>query len=139
MLKRSIITKISFCLLLTFFLLPSFYQAAADSLVTISPVQAADLIVDHKDNSDFVIIDVRTPDEFKTGHLENAILIDFFAKDYLAQFKHLDKSKIYLIYCRSGNRSGKTLGLIEDMGFERIYNIGTGIIGWQEKGFKVVR
>ncbi|MCP4369746.1 MAG: rhodanese-like domain-containing protein [Deltaproteobacteria bacterium] len=100
---------------------------------------ASDLIAKHKSNTDFIILDVRTPREFKSGHIEKAILLDYYSKKYTDKLKRLDKSKTYLIYCRSGNRSGKTLDLIRNMGFSRVYNMDQGIIGWRSKGFPVVK
>ena len=100
---------------------------------------ASDLIAKHKNNADFIILDVRTPQEFNNGHIEKAILLDFYSKTYTDEFKRLDKSKIYLIYCRSGNRSGKTLDLIKNMGFSRVYNMGQGINGWRSMGFPIVK
>ncbi len=81
---------------------------------------ASDLIAKHKNNADFIILDVRTPQEFNNGHIEKAILLDFYSKTYTDGLKRLDKSKTYLIYCRSGNRSGKTLDLIKNMGFSQV-------------------
>jgi rhodanese-related sulfurtransferase len=108
-------------------------------LKTISPEMASNLISKHKNNSDFIILDIRTPREFNDGHIEEAILLDFYSKTYTDELKILDKSKIYLIYCRSGNRSGKTLELIKYMGFRQVYNMDRGIRGWLSKGFPVVK
>ncbi|NNL43677.1 MAG: rhodanese-like domain-containing protein [Desulfobacterales bacterium] len=108
-------------------------------LNTISPKMAADLIAKHKNNSDFIILDVRTPREFRNGHIEEAILLDFYSKTYTDELNRLDKSKTYLIYCRSGNRSGKTLDLIKNMGFNQVYNMDKGIRGWLSMGFPVVK
>jgi len=108
-------------------------------LKTISPKMASDLIAKHKNNTDFIILDVRTPQEFKRGHIEKAILLDYYSKTYIDEFKRLDKSKTYLMYCRSGNRSGKILDLIKNMGFSHVYNMDQGIRGWRSLGFPVVK
>ena len=100
---------------------------------------ASDLIAKHKNNTDFIILDVRTPQEFNNGHIEKAILLDFYSKTYTDGLKRLDKSKTYLIYCRSGNRSGKTLDLIKNMGFSQVYNMDQGIRGWRSMGFPVFK
>ena len=57
-------------------------RAAENILQTISPDQANRLILDNKENPNFLIIDIRTPEEFRTGHLEGAVLIDYYAKDF---------------------------------------------------------
>jgi rhodanese-related sulfurtransferase len=111
----------------------------ADGLSTISPKEAYNLIQNNKSNPDFVLIDIRTPQEFKSGHLKNAILIDYYSKDFLKKMKSLDKNKTYLIYCRSANRSTKTLKKIKNMKFTSLYNMGKGIKGWAKAGFPIYK
>jgi len=137
--KLLVPVRTSLCLLLILFLVQTISVAGEGILKTISPKEASDLIVKHKSNPDFIILDVRTPREFKSGHIENAILLDYYSKMYTDELKKLDKTKTYLIYCRSGNRSGKTLNLIKDMGFSRVYNMDKGIKGWRSMGFSVTK
>ena len=111
----------------------------AGGLLTISPKQAHALILKEKDNPDFVILDIRTPGEFKSGHIEDAVLIDFYARNFLEKMQALDKNKTYLLYCRSANRSTKTLSLVKNMGFTSLYNMDRGIIGWGQNGFATVK
>jgi len=130
------------CLIIVLFLSASIMiavpgRAAENILQTIFPDQANRLILDNKENPDFLIIDIRTRKEFRTGHLEGAVLIDYYAKDFLKKMQALDKTKTYLIYCRSANRSTRALNLIADMGFAEMYNIAQGIEGWSRKGFKI--
>ena len=137
--KRGFITiKTSLFFLLVFCLLAAQGQAS-DILETISPRQAADLISQKKGDNGFVILDVRTTAEFEIGRLHNAVLLDYYSKDFINELDRLDKTKTYLIYCRSGNRSGKTLHLIENMGFKEVYNMAQGIIGWRKNGFPVTQ
>ncbi len=117
----------------------SFSAAKAEGLLTISPKQANALVQNQKDNPDFVILDIRTPAEFKSGHLKDAVLIDFYSKDFSKKMNALDKNKTYLIYCRSANRSTKALDRIKDMGFAAVYNMGQGVIGWTQAGFAIVK
>ena len=137
--KLFVPVRTSLCLLLILFLVQTFSVAGEGILKTISPKEASDLIVKHKNNPDFIILDVRTPHEFKSGHIEKAILLDYYSKMYTGELKKLDKTKTYLIYCRSGNRSGKTLHLIKDMGFSRVYNMDKGLKGWRSKGFPLTK
>jgi rhodanese-related sulfurtransferase len=131
--------------LISYFLMASLIMmmlsgaAKAAGLVTISPKQAYTLIQQERDNPDFVILDIRTPAEFKAGHIEGATRIDYYSKEFLNQMQALDKNKTYLIYCRSANRTTRTLYLIKDMGFEAVYNMGQGIRGWLQNGFPVVK
>ncbi len=137
--KLLVPVRTSLCLLLILFLVQTFSVAGEGILKTISPKEASDLIAKHKNNADFIILDVRTPREFKSGHIERAILLDYYSKMYTEELKRLDKTKTYLIYCRSGNRSGKTLNLIKDLGFSRVYNMDKGIKGWRSKDFPVTK
>ena len=137
--KLLVPVRTSLSLLLICFWFQACSTASNHLLKTISPKMASDLIAKHKNNTDFIILDVRTPREFKNGHIKQAILLDFYSKAYTDEFKRLDKSKIYLIYCRSGNRSGKTLDLIKNMGFSQVYHMDKGIRGWLSMGFPVVK
>ncbi len=137
--KLLVPVKTSLCLLLILLLIQTSSLAGEDVLKTISPAEASDLIAKHKNNADFIILDVRTPREFKSGHIEKAILLDYYSKTYTDELKRLDKTKTYLIYCRTGNRTGKTLKMIKNMGFSRVYNMAKGIKGWRSKGFPVTK
>lgn len=111
--------------------------AAAATLETISPRQAAALIDKERGSTDFVVLDLRTPAEFQSGHLEGAVMIDYYAPSFAEKLQQLDKSKTYLIYCRSGNRSGKALDLFKKLGFQSVYNMAQGINGWGRAGYAV--
>ena len=63
------------------------------------------------------IIDVRTLDEWNSGHLEGAIRMGIADADFTAQLATLDMSADYYIYCRSGNRAGQAINIMKDMGF----------------------
>ncbi len=104
---------------------------------TITAHEAFDLVQDNVGNPEFVVVDVRTPDEFADGHLENAINIDFNADSFSGNLNSLDKSNTYLIYCRSGNRSAQALTTMNDMGFSDVHDMG-GIIDWTAEGFPIV-
>lgn len=101
-------------------------------------LEANDLILKHKDNTEFVIIDFRTSEEFATGHLENAINFDYYSKDLKDHLSKLDKNRIYLIYCRSGYRSGFVFEIMKKMEFQQVYEFG-GILDWLNSGFFVIR
>jgi len=76
------------------------------------------------------IIDVRTPNEFENGHIENAVNIDFKAADFIENISALNKNKTLLIYCRSGNRSGKAAKIMDSLGFTKIYDLEGGFMNW---------
>lgn len=85
------------------------------------------------------LLDVRTPEEYEQGHLKDSTLMDFYAPDFADKLGKLDKAAKYLVYCRSGNRSGKTLGMMEKLGFMKIQHIDGGIAAWTAAGYPVVK
>ena len=72
----------------------------------------------------------RTPNEFENGHIENAVNIDFKAADFIENISALNKNKTLLIYCRSGNRSGKAAKIMDSLGFTKIYDLEGGFMNW---------
>ena len=114
-------------------------QATTQIIEDITAQEAFTLIQENHSNPDFVILDVRTPQEFSEGHLEDAVNIDFRAEDFREKVNELDKSKTYLVYCRSGARSRSASDVMEELGFEEGYNMLGGIIQWEAEGLPVVR
>ena len=105
----------------------------------ITPQEAFALIQDNQNNPDFVIIDVRTPQEFTEGHIESATNIDFYAETFRNTLNNLDKNKTYLIYCRSGGRSGSTLDIMAELNFKEVYNVLGGILSWEAEELPTVK
>ena len=112
-------------------------DAAAEisGISTISAEAAAAITYNPPD--DLVVLDVRTPEEFAEGHLEGAVLVDFYAADFAEQLAALDTDVPYLVYCRSGNRSGQALGVMEQLGFASAVDVDGGIIAWADAGLPV--
>jgi rhodanese-related sulfurtransferase len=105
--------------------------------VSLSTVEPAEFAKQAKE-ADIVVLDVRTKEEFEQGHISGAQNIDFnntaAFNEYVSQ---LDASKKYLIYCRSGNRSGQALKIMQDQGFTQITNLDGGIQAWQSAGYEL--
>jgi rhodanese-related sulfurtransferase len=85
-------------------------------------------------NTHPTIIDVRTAEEFKEGHLPGAINIDFYNPNFKENLSKLDQNKEFAIYCRSGNRSGQTLAIMSDLGFKNVRDLSGGIKDWVASG-----
>lgn len=83
-----------------------------------------------KESPESIILDVRTPLEFQEGHLENAVLLDFYSPTIQADIDALDHSKEYLIYCKSGGRSGNACNYMAQNGFAKVTNLQGGIMAW---------
>ncbi|TGE24532.1 rhodanese-like domain-containing protein [Hymenobacter aquaticus] len=71
-----------------------------------------------------VVLDVRTPEEFATGHLAGAQNLNFRDPNFPTQLAALDTTKTYVLYCASGNRSGKAAVLMQEKGFRKLVNAG---------------
>ena len=113
--------------------------AAASSdisgISTISVDEAASITEDPPE--DLVVLDVRTPEEYAEGHLDGAVLVDFYDADFAEQLAALDSDVPYLVYCRSGNRSGQTLDVMEQLGFTSAVDVDGGIVAWSGAGLPV--
>lgn len=102
----------------------------ADAFPSITAEKAQSLI---DKNKHLVILDVRTPGEFHAGHIEGAQLLDVTQDSmFLEGIKTMDKSKTYLVYCRSGQRSRKACSLMQDQGISDVYNLEEGYLGWPQ-------
>ncbi len=99
---------------------------------------AKKIIDENKNNKDFIILDVRTPQEFSSGRIEGSKNINFYDYNFKEELSKLDKDKTYFIYCRSGSRSGKTLELMKSLGFKKVYNLQNGIIEWNKYNLPLV-
>jgi rhodanese-related sulfurtransferase len=85
-----------------------------------------------------ITVDVRTPGEFMTGHIQGAQNIDFESGSFESDIAALDKNATYAVYCRSGNRSGQAVAMMHDAGFHNVYNLEGGIIDWTNSGMMLV-
>ncbi|MCB0736162.1 MAG: rhodanese-like domain-containing protein [Bacteroidetes bacterium] len=84
-----------------------------------------------------LLLDVRTTVEFNSGHLKDALHIDWNSTNFEAEIKKLDNTKPVLIYCLSGGRSGAAMKRLTSLGFKEVYNLKGGISAWKQKGFPV--
>jgi len=105
----------------------------------ISAQEALSLIQDNQSNPDFIILDVRTPEEFSDGHIEGAVNTDFYEGTFREELDTLDKDKTYLVHCRSGSRSQSTIDIMEELGFTNIYHMTGGFIEWEAEGLPIVK
>lgn len=85
-----------------------------------------------------IVLDVRTPAEYASGHLPQAQNIDIEAADFDTRIAALDKSATYAVYCHSGNRSGVALDKMAGVGFTHLYDLAGGIGAWQSMGGPMV-
>lgn len=110
-------------------------SSSTAALETVSPETAATIIAD---DSAEVVLDIRTPEEYDQGIIEGAVNIDFYEPTFADDLDALDKDAHYVVYCRSGNRSGQAMSTFADLGFTNVTEISGGIASWYESGLPVV-
>lgn len=111
-------------------------QTQAVLIDNVDAKNAADFIAAHPAA---VVIDVRTPDEFADGHVADAINVDYRAEDFRGQLAALDKNTHYVLHCKSGNRSGKSLEIMKELGFNRVTHMDGGFDAWKAAGLAVAQ
>jgi phage shock protein E len=101
-------------------------QAAVIQAIEYNFHLSADAFLDRIKEPNMTIIDIRTPQEYSSGHIDGAINIDFYAPDFAQQLERLDKVAAFSIYCRSGSRSGKALDIMKNLGFTNVADLQGG-------------
>jgi len=86
------------------------------------------------DTNSTVVLDVRTKEEYRAGHIPGSVLIDFTADDFEQNVAKLDKDKTYLVHCASGGRSARACKKMEQLGFKKLYNLEGGMAAWEKAG-----
>jgi phage shock protein E len=81
-----------------------------------------------------IVLDVRTPQEFASGHIPGALNIDWKSPDFQDKASALDKSRTYLVHCASGIRSANACNKLSTMEFKHCYNLAGGFRAWEKAG-----
>ncbi|OGD79444.1 hypothetical protein A2470_01725 [Candidatus Curtissbacteria bacterium RIFOXYC2_FULL_41_11] len=100
-------------------------------------LQEAENLINNDDN--LTVIDVRTSQEYTSGHLPQAINLDYRSGTFNDELGKLDKNKVYLVYCQSGNRSQKAVDIMKELGFKEVYNLSGGITQWGVNSLPIVK
>lgn len=103
---------------------------AVDPVKHVQSAEAATIVAEGKT----VIVDVRTAEEFKDGHIKGAKNIDIMSDDFEAQLAKLDKSQPTLVHCQAGGRSSRALKTFEKLGFTQVIHLDDGFGGWEAAG-----
>ena len=85
------------------------------------------------------VIDVRTPREYKAGHIGNAVNMHLYDKDFEQRLDKLDKSKTVFVYCKVGGRSADAVEIMAAKGFKHIIELKGGTDAWTEAGKPLVQ
>ena len=109
-------------------------EATDSPLVSVQEVNKA---MASKEN--VTIVDVRTPDEYKTGHLKNSVLLTLDTIESKAAQVLPDKNQKLYVYCRTGVRSAQAVAELKQMGYTDVHSMEGGITSWQNSGYPVER
>jgi rhodanese-related sulfurtransferase len=90
-------------------------------------------------NDDAVVVDVREAKDFDNGHIKKARNIPMSSLNSQLDNLAKDKNKPVLVYCRSGNISGKACRMLKKTGFSNVHNLAGGITGWQEANLPLTK
>ena len=105
----------------------------------ITTQEAYALIQENKGNENFVILDVRTPEEIVNGAIENSVKIDYHSDTFRDEIDELDTNKTYLVYCAVGVRSELASNIMEELGFQNVYDMPGGFSQWKAEDLPFVK
>jgi|WetSurMetagenome_2_1015567.scaffolds.fasta_scaffold47118_3 thioredoxin 1 len=86
-----------------------------------------------------VLLDVRTPEEYKDGHLANAVNMNWNDESFGTQIKSLDKNAPVFVYCYAGGRSSAAAKELRKQGFKEVYDMQGGMSAWRTAGLPEVK
>lgn len=89
--------------------------------------------------ANFIFLDVRTPEEFNSGHIAKAKMLDYRNSNFAEQAAKLDKSKPVFVYCASGIRSNAAAKVLSELGFIKVYDLQGGLRAWLAENKPVVK
>lgn len=121
-------------LLIVSILLLACNDKKAKSFESIAPQEFAEKI---KTTDKPQILDVRTPEEFGSEHIDNAVNVNWNSDDFATKVESYDKSKPVFVYCLSGGRSKKAAAKLKELGFDTVYELDGGFLNWNEEGFGI--
>ena len=89
-------------------------------------------------DTDYILVDVRTLEEYESGHIQDAKHFDFYSESFQKEILSLDKSSSIILYCRTQNRSTKTANYLKENGYKEVTVIAGGITSWVKNGNDLV-
>ena len=119
-----------------FFFLLIFYSCQifeSTEIIVISDAELTEI-----QDTDYILVDVRTIEEYESGHIQDAIHFDFYSESLQREILSLDKSSSIILYCRTQNRSTKTANYLKENGYKEIAVLEGGITSWIKNGNDLV-
>jgi rhodanese-related sulfurtransferase len=117
----------------------NFSIAQNNEIENITCLQAVDLIQKFRNDTNFIIIDLRPENMYNEEHIENSIYYDVFSENFENWVNELNKDKVYLLYCNAGHRSGIALNKMKQLGFRNLYHLYEGLQEWKRQGFITIK
>ena len=108
-------------------------KSSVDKSSLVSPQELSEV------QDEIVLIDVRTPQEYQQGHIENSMNINIAGDSFKEEVQKLDRSQPIYVYCKVGGRSAKAASMLKEMGFEEVYDLEGGIRNWESSGMEIVK
>jgi phage shock protein E len=105
----------------------------------ITPKEAFKRMQESQDQPEIAIIDVRSPGEYKAGHIPGSVNMDLRTPVFFDSLRSMDKGKNYIIYCQAGIRSKRALEAMSRLGFKEACEIKGGINQWRTEGLPITR
>jgi len=112
-------------------------ESSIENQYVIENINAAKFKEKLENSDNHVLIDVRTPDEFDSGHINSALNIDIYNSNFENEISKLEREKPVFLYCRSGGRSATAANKLKELGFKTIYNLEGGITAWNSNQFRI--
>jgi len=91
-----------------------------------------------KENKDYIIVDVRTPSEYRKGHMANAVNISYFGSGFSKEADKLPKDKLIFMYCQTQHRSPLASRVMKKEGFTHIIDLKGGFMKWEHQNMPMV-
>jgi thioredoxin 1 len=116
----------------------SFDKSNARSTVNKSPLLSPSEFQAAIAKGDAILVDVRTPQEYGSGHIPGSINLDWTAPDYEEKFASLDRGRPVLVYCAIGGRSDQARAYLYEKGYQ-VLELEDGIVSWKKAGLPLER
>ena len=114
----------------------AFAQEDTSGVQHVTPAQAYKLL---QENDEIVVLDVRTPKEFKRDHIEGAVNINYYGWGFRSELKALDPTKTYLVHCAAGFRSSWSLKFMKDAGLNHVIHMKDGLDRWRNENLPLIK
>jgi rhodanese-related sulfurtransferase len=106
---------------------------------SLSALEARLLIEEKANTGNLAIIDLRNPQDYNQGHIQNAVNIDYYRADFDEVIESLPKEVPYLIYSATSIQSSEVITKMQSMEFVEVYHLAGGILSWQAEGYQIIQ